>query len=48
MTDTDEINIPESALAVKPWFPDRPSDDIVREIKKFIAEGGRQIVTVPT
>jgi len=34
----DKIEIPPSALEVKAWFPDLPSDEIVTEIRTFIRE----------
>jgi hypothetical protein len=37
---TDEIDIPESARAVKAWYPDRPKPEVVREIKDFIRATG--------
>jgi hypothetical protein len=38
---TDEIDIPASALVPKPWFTDRPGDQIVQEIKAFIKRTGK-------
>jgi hypothetical protein len=37
---TDEIDIPNSALEVKAWFPDRPKPEVVKEIKDFIKATG--------
>lgn len=37
MTKLGRLHISDEVRAVKPWFDDRPSDAIVREIKKFIA-----------
>jgi len=38
---TDEIDIPASALEPKPWFPERPGDEIRLEILQFIRDGGQ-------
>lgn len=34
----DRIEIPAEALRVKDWFHEFPSDDIVKEIREFVAE----------
>lgn len=36
----ERIEISEDARRVKDWFPERPGKEIVREVKKFIADGG--------
>ncbi|MCW5726229.1 hypothetical protein [Parvibaculum sp.] len=41
MTIHDPVNIPPSALETKRWFPERPGNDVVREIKEFISECGK-------
>lgn len=41
MTIHDPVDIPQSALETKRWFPERPGSDIVREIKEFISECGK-------
>lgn len=37
---TEALDIPESALQTKPWFSERPSPAIVREIKDYIKVHG--------
>lgn len=37
----DEIHIPAEALEPKPWWPDLPNEELIKEIVKFIAKTGR-------
>lgn len=37
---TDEISIPPEAFDPKPWWPSRPSEQVVTEILRFIAKTG--------
>lgn len=41
MTKRNRVEIPQSARALKAWFNEQPGDEIVVEIKAFVAKTGK-------